>query len=196
MSMAGVVTGRFTILRSHCGRSGSTNLRQVWPEIKLWHANESRWCCLAPRVPSGSILHLCAERRPSGQIWWLQPTDTLQGVKPTKGEDWKCPEEEWPAGAIDTQHGCKRQPRQVTTTRIRWPPAEVHCATHEHQPVCNPMPKTQTLNPKTATQGQPEWWRSPGWVDMATVTHVNRVSSNIHRPEPKLQSRRQSDCGL
>ena len=86
------------------------------------------------------------------------------------------------------------QPRRVTTTRIRWPPSEVHCATHERQPVCNPMPKTQTRNPKTATQGLPEWWRSPNWVDMATVTHVNRVATNIHQPAPKLQSQRQLDC--
>ena len=36
------------------------------------------------------------------------------------------------------------------------PPSEVHCATHERQPVCNPMLKTQTRRPKTATQGLPK----------------------------------------
>ena len=75
-------------------------------------------------------------------------------------------------------------------------PSEVHCATHERQPICNPMPKTQTRRPKTATQGLPKWWRSPDWVDMVTVTHANRVTPNIYQPIPKLQSRRQSDYGL
>ena len=89
-----------------------------------------------------------------------------------------------------------RQPIRVTTTHIWWPPSEVHYATHERQPVCNPLSKTQTPTPKTATQGLPKGWRSPDWVDMVTVTHVNRVTPNIYRPVPKPQSRRQSDRGL
>ena len=90
-------------------------------------------------------------------------------------------------------------------TNARWAPLTPNTgANHPHMvatlgsALCNPwtptrlqpstVPETQTRHPKTTTQGLPKRWRSPDWVDMATVTHVNRVL-------PKLQSQRQSDCG-
>ena len=56
-------------------------------------------------------------------------------------------------------------PTRVPTTHIRWPPSKVHCATHERQPVCNPMSKTQTRHPKTPPKGYPNGGQSPDWVD-------------------------------
>jgi hypothetical protein len=75
------------------------------------------------------------------------------------------------------------QPRRVTTTPIRWPLAEVHCATHERQLVCNPMPKTQTQTPKTATEGYPNGGGHPiGWTwqpsPMSTTSHPTFTNLN------------------
>jgi hypothetical protein len=75
-------------------------------------------------------------------------------------------------GANDTRHWCQ-------TTHIWQPPLLVHCATHKHQPACNPMPKIQTRDTRNATQRLPKWWWSTDRVDITTVTHLNQVISNI-----------------
>ena len=57
-------------------------------------------------------------------------------------------------------------------------------------------PKAKPNTQKKATQGLPKWWWSPDWVDMATVTHVNRVTPNIYQHISKLKWWRQSNCGF
>jgi hypothetical protein len=104
---------------------------------------------------------------------------TLGECKPIKGMGRKRPKYIWPGGRHWHPTWVPWHPTRMPTTHIRWPPSEVHCATHERQHVCSLVPKTQIRRPKNATQGLPKWWRSRDWVDMATVTHVHRVTPNF-----------------
>ena len=52
------------------------------------------------------------------------------------------------SGANDTRHWCQ-------TTHIWQPPLPMHCATHKHQPACNPMPKIQLETQRTPPKGYP-----------------------------------------
>ena len=114
-----------------------------------------------------------------GKSIYIWVAVTLGGCNLIKGKERKWPEYKCLIGCHWHLPWVHWHPTRVPTTHIRWPPSEVHCATHERQSVCNPMPKTQTRRPKNATQRLPNWWRPPDWIDMVTVTHVNRVTSNF-----------------
>ena len=113
--------------------------------------------------------------------------DTLGEYKPIKGKGRKWPKYSWP-------RGCQWHLARVPSHPHVAPTLASALCNHKWQPACNPMSKTQTRHTKNANQRLPKRWRSPNRVDMATIAHVNRVTSNIYRHVSKLQWRRQSDC--
>ena len=156
------------------------NLMQTWPQTKFLRAEVQ--ILLLPTVPG-----FCMERTlPIAQkpcylgklvSAWVAFIGTLASpAKEMRGNNQKT---NAPRGTIDTWIGCHG-------THQGWQPPTY--GGHPFWCIVQPMDAnpsaTLRSNSKPVTERLPKWWRSPNCVDMATITHVNRVRPNVTDSHP------------
>ena len=181
MFMAIVVTRGLIVAISHCGLDP-----QIWGKqghkTKLMHVKAN----VVPshlRVSHGTILPVYAKTRSPGNISLCLGSKHLGRIQAYQGKIEEITKIQMARGG----GGVPSHPHMVATLGNAlcnpWKPTRLQ-----------PYAQTQTRHTKNTTQRLPKWWWSTDRIDMATVTHVNQITSNICWHIPKLQSRRQLDC--
>ena len=121
--------------------SRPTNMRQARSQTKLMHVKAN----VVPshlRVSHGTILPVYAKTRSPGNINLCLGSKHLGRIQAYQGKIEEITKIQMARGG----GGCQ-------ATHIWWPPSAMHCATHENQPACNPMPKPKPDTQRTPPKG-------------------------------------------